>query len=94
MRLWVLSLALLSCRELWCRLQLRLGSQVAVAPIRPLAWESPGAVEVALEKTKRQKKKKKRKEEKSSLYILGISALSDYLVQIFSPCLSLVFSFS
>ena len=37
MRLWVLSLALLSrlriqcCRELWCRLQTRLVSRVAVA---------------------------------------------------------------
>ena len=37
MRLWVQSLALLSrlriwhCRELWCRLQMRLGSHIAVA---------------------------------------------------------------
>ena len=37
MRLWVQSLALLSrlrtwhCHELWCRLQTRLGSAVAVA---------------------------------------------------------------
>ena len=30
----------------------------ATAPIRPLAWELPYAVGVALEKTKRQKKKK------------------------------------
>ena len=30
---------------------------MATAPIRPLAWESPCAAEVALEKTKRQKKK-------------------------------------
>ena len=29
-----------------------------MAPIRPLAWESPYAVGVALEKAKRQKKKK------------------------------------
>ena len=29
----------------------------ATAPIRPLAWEPPKAVGVALEKTKRQKKK-------------------------------------
>ena len=32
----------------WCRL-------AAVAPIRPLAWESPYAAEAALEKAKRQK---------------------------------------
>ena len=30
---------------------------VATALIRPLTWESPYAVEVALEKAKRQKKK-------------------------------------
>ena len=36
---------------LWCRL-------VAVALIRPLAWEPPYAVGAALEKAKRQKKKK------------------------------------
>ena len=30
----------------------------ATAPIRPLAWESPYAMGVALEKAKRQKKKK------------------------------------
>jgi len=32
---------------------------VATAPIRPLAWESPYATGVALEKAKRPKKKKK-----------------------------------
>ena len=37
---------------LWCR-------SVATVPIRPLAWELPYAMRVALEKTKRQKKKKK-----------------------------------
>ena len=36
---------------LWRRL-------VATAPITPLAWESPYAVEAALEKAKRPKKKK------------------------------------
>ena len=71
MRLWVQSMALLSglkiwhCHELWCRLQtwLRSGVVVAVAvaetsscsSIRPLAWEPPYAVGVAL---KRQKNKK------------------------------------
>ena len=67
-RLWVQSLALLSglriwhCRELWCRLQTRLGSCVAVAQpavvalIGLLAWELPYAAGTAL---KSQKKKKK-----------------------------------
>ena len=31
---------------------------VATAPIRPLAWDPPYAVEAALEMAKRQKKKK------------------------------------
>ena len=49
------------CRELWCRLQARLISRVAMAvvqaatfPIGPLAWEPPCAASSAL---KRQKKK-------------------------------------
>ena len=72
MKFWVRSLALLSglriwhCRELWCRLQTRLGSGVAVAwcrlaavaPIRPLGWEPPYAMGVAL---KRQKDKQTKK---------------------------------
>ena len=37
---------------LWCR-------PVATALIRPLAWESPYATGVALEKAKRQKQKNK-----------------------------------
>jgi len=74
MRLQVRSLALLSglrirrCRELWCRSQTRSDPVllwlwcrlVATAPIRPLAWELPYAMGVALEKVKRQKKKKKK----------------------------------
>ena len=72
MRLRVRSLALLSglrircCRELWCRLQTRLGSGMAVAvhtaaaPIQLLAWELPYAAGVAL-KTNKQKKKKEKK---------------------------------
>ena len=39
---------------LWHRL-------VATAPIKPLAWEPPNAMEAAQEMAKRQKKKKKRK---------------------------------
>ena len=38
---------------------------VATAPIRPLAWEPPYAVGVALEKAERQKKKKKEKKRKN-----------------------------
>ena len=52
------------CRELWYRLQMRLGSRVAVlwrrpgatAPIQPLAWEPPYAAGTAQEIAKRQKK--------------------------------------
>ena len=69
MRLQVLPLASLSglriqhCGELWCRLQMQLGSCVAVAvvyrpaavaQIQPLAWEFPYAVGTAL-KSKNQK---------------------------------------
>ena len=71
MRLRVWSLALLSvlriqhCHELWCRLQMQLGSHIAVALatalIRPLAWEPPNAVEAALEKAKKQKNKQTNK---------------------------------
>ena len=48
---WVKDPALL---WLWCR-------PAATAPIRPLAWEPPYAVEAALEMAKRQKDKKKDK---------------------------------
>ena len=34
----------------------------ATAPIRPLAWEPPYAVGVALENTKRQKKRKRKRQ--------------------------------
>ena len=65
MRLQVQSLAMLSglrircCHELWCRSKTWLGSGVAVALIRPLAWEPPYAVGAALERQKTKKKKKK-----------------------------------
>ena len=39
---------------------------VAIAPIRPLAWEPPYAAGAALEKDKKTKKKKKKKKEKGS----------------------------
>ena len=55
MRMW-------HCCELWCWLQMLLGSRIAVAvvvaataPIQPLAWELPYATGVALKKKKRQK---------------------------------------
>ena len=74
MRMWVQSLALLSGsgiwhhHELWCRLQMRLGSHIAGlwhkpaagALIPPLAWELLYTASVAL---KRRKKKKKKEEE-------------------------------
>ena len=60
-RFWVLSLASLSglriwhCCELWFRSQMcRLA---ATASIRPLAWEPPYAVGVALKRPKKKKKK-------------------------------------
>ena len=72
MRMWVQSLVLLSglriryCHELWCRLQMRVGSCVAVAwcrlaavaLIRPLALEHPYAMGVALKGKKKEKRKK------------------------------------
>ena len=54
MRLQIQSLALLGglriwhCHELWCRSQTQPGSQVATAPIRPLAWEPSYAAGTAL----------------------------------------------
>ena len=52
---------------LWCRL-------AATAPMRPLAWEPPYAVSVALEKTKRQKRK-----ETNSFFPLAIVLSSSLL---------------
>ena len=43
---------------LWCRL-------VATAPIGPLAWDPPYAVEAALEKAKKKKRKKEKEKDKS-----------------------------
>ena len=52
------------CRELWCRSQTWLGSVVAMAMattalIRPLAWEPPHAMGVALKRENKNKKQKK-----------------------------------
>ena len=52
----------LSC-AVCCRMQI--GSGVAVAPIRPLAWEFPYAVVVAL---KSKKKKQKQKTNRGTVY--------------------------
>ena len=71
MRTQVRSLALLSglkmrgCRELWCRLQMRLRSGVVVAvvsvaaaaPIGPLAWELLYAAHEALKRKQQQQKR-------------------------------------
>ena len=65
MRLQVQSLASLSrlriwcCHELWCRLQMWLGSGIAVVVtqvgvVQPLAWEPPYAVGGALKRPKKQ----------------------------------------
>ena len=43
------------CRELWCRLQTRLRSLVAMALIRPLAWEPPYAAGAAQRNGKKTK---------------------------------------
>ena len=45
------------CRELWCRLQRQLESDVAVAvAIGPLAWEPPHGESAALKSKKKKKK--------------------------------------
>ena len=41
---------------------MQLGSHIATAPIRPLAWEPPYASGAALEKAKRQKTKQTNKQ--------------------------------
>ena len=68
MRRWVRSLASLSgltvwhCCELWCRCGSDLAllwlwhRPAATTPIRPLAWELPYAVGVALKKTREKEK--------------------------------------
>ena len=90
MRLWVLSLALLSgwrirhCCELCYRLQTWLGScrPAAVALIIPLPWESPCAVGAAL-------KIKKRKGSGNSSQTLGICLYGDNVGFSWLPCRTL-----
>ena len=49
---------------------------VAVTPIRPLAWDPPYAVGVALEKTKKKKKKNCLAQRKKELYASVLEKLS------------------
>ena len=44
---------------------------VTTAPIRPLAWEPPYAMDVALEKAKRKKKEKKEMGDTERILCLG-----------------------
>ena len=48
------------CHELWCRL-------AATALIRPLAWDLPYAVGVALKSQKKKKEKRKEKKKKTQM---------------------------
>ena len=59
MRLWVLSLALLSGLRIWRCFDSGIGWWLT-ALIRPLAWEPPYVVGAALEKAKRQRKGEKK----------------------------------
>ena len=79
MRTWVRPLASLSglwiwhCHKLWCRLQTRLGSWVALAAtdlIWPLALEPPYAESAGLKRPKKKKKKEDR-HRCSTLLIIG-----------------------
>ena len=69
---WILTLlsrlGIRHCHELWCRLQTRLGSGIAVAVAvggscsshkPPRAWELPYAADVALKRKKRHPPKRK-----------------------------------
>ena len=72
MRIWVQPLASLSglsfwcCCELWYRLLWLWCRLAATALIRPLAWDLPYAVGVALKSQKKEKRKKKRKEKENT----------------------------
>ena len=79
MRLQVQSLALLSglsilhCHQLWYRLQMWLRTVVwlwcrlaATALVRPLAWELPYVVGVALKSKKQEQNQKKKKKKKNN----------------------------
>ena len=52
---------------MWLRFPIAVA--VAVAPIRPLAWKLPYAMETVL---KRQKRKKKERKERSHSYLIRL----------------------
>ena len=94
MMLRVRSLALLSgliiqrCCELWCRLQILLGSGVAwlwhrlaaTAPIRPLARGPPYVTGAALKRQKDKKTKKKKKKQIGLLNLILLFSINKILV--------------
>ena len=68
-RMQIQSLALLSgLRIRYCHMQMWLGSRIAIAPIRPLAWELPYAMGASL-------KREKKGENKITLQRLQVMAL-------------------
>jgi len=73
MQVWSLAklsgLRIWCCRELWCRLQIWLGSLIAVAkaPIQSLAWELPYAAGTALKTKTKQTNKKQTKKPQNSI---------------------------
>ena len=74
---------------LWCRL-------AAVASIRPLVWEPPCAVAVALKKKKKKKKRQKKNlqhsrtgEKKVMMNIKNTSMNAELSIQIPNQCLAL-----
>ena len=89
MRTQVRSLASISglriwhCRELWRRWQTRLGfgvlwlwrRPVATAPIRPLAWEAPYDVGVALKKKKKEEREAKNRKVACEMFTTERKAL-------------------
>ena len=61
------------CRELWCRLQMRLESRIAVA------LEPPYAAGAALEKAKRRKDKKRKKRKKRHMQREGWTGTGNWI---------------
>ena len=69
----------------WLRYRL-----AAAAPIRPLAWELPNAVGVALKRLKKKKKKKGKERNQSMEFPLWLSRLRTLLVSLRTQIQSLV----
>ena len=57
---------------LWCR-------SVATSPIRPIAWEPPYAMGVALEKTKRKERKEEKRKGKKKKKKEGVPAMAHWI---------------